>query len=103
MCICKFLSKLFRREKHMAAIDASVLSAIFDAFAATIQKVSAEVANAPALQAELDAEKVAHAADKAALDQANADLAASQASITDLEAKANEQLAALNALLPPAA
>jgi len=87
----------------MAAIDPSVLNAIFDAFDAAIQKVSAELGNAPALQAELDAEKAAHAVDKAALDQATAELAASEASMADLEAKGNAKLAAIQALVTPVA
>lgn len=94
----------------MSAIDPSGLSAFFDALAASIQKISAELSAASAtsaqvvsLQGELDAEKAAHAADKAALDQANADLAASQASIAELEAKGKAQLDAIAALLPPAA
>lgn len=88
----------------MSAIDASVLTAFFDTLATDIQKIAAKLAapgeQVATLQGELAAEQTAHATDKAALDQANADLAASQVTITDLEAKAKAQLDAIAALLP---
>ena len=87
----------------MSAIDPSGIQALIDVLSGEIQKISAELAGATAVQADLDAEKAAHAADKAALDQANADLAASQASVADLEGKLKAQTDALAALLPPAA
>jgi len=73
----------------MAAIDPSGIQALINVLAADIQKISEELANATAVQT--------------ALDQANADLAASQASVADLQAKLKAQTDALAALLPPAA
>jgi len=103
-------SKPAPRNFTMSAIDASGLSAFFETLAADIQKIAAELSAASAtaeqvtaLQGQLAAEQAAHAADKALLDQANADLAASQATVTDLEAKGKAQLEAIAALLPPAA
>lgn len=89
MCICKFLPRLFKRNNPMAAIDPSGIQALIDVLAADIQKISEELASATAVQT--------------ALDQANADLAASQASVADLQAKLKAQTDALAALLPPAA
>lgn len=96
-------SKPTPRNAPMSAIDPSGLSSLIDVLAADIQKISAELSSATALQGQLTAEQAAHAADKAALDQANADLAASQASLADLEAKLKAQTDAIAALLPPAA
>jgi len=89
MCICKFLSSFFKRKNPMAAIDPSGIQALIDVLAADIQKISEELASATAVQT--------------ALDQANADLDASQASVADLQAKLKAQTEALSALLPPAA
>lgn len=94
----------------MAAVDFSELSAGLDALAVAVGNVSAEfkavggnAGQVVQLQADLDAEKAAHATDKALLDQANADLAAAQAAEADAKVKLHAQTDALLALIPPAA
>jgi hypothetical protein len=87
------------------SVDFSELSAGLDALAVAVTNVSTEFKSGAVaqLQAELDAEKAAHAADKALLDQANADIAAAQAAEVDAKTRLQSQTDALTALLSPAA
>jgi septal ring factor EnvC (AmiA/AmiB activator) len=86
----------------MAAIDPSPIQDLIDILAGEVQKISAELSAATATAAQVTTLQGQLAAVQTALDQANADLATSQASVADLQTKFKAQTDALAALLPAA-
>ena len=73
--------------KPMAAVDLSPLAAEFEAVSAYLAKLASGAESAVQLQADLDAEKKAHADTQALLDAANADAVASAKAVADMAAK----------------
>lgn len=71
----------------MAVVDLSPFDAEYQVVSDYLAKQKAGADSAVQLQAALDAEKKAHADTQAALDQANADAAASAQAVTAMAAK----------------